>query len=225
MVGIIYNNRALKTTDCVGQSWPAAVIRLLGASQQVGDQYPATRDTADMRQKIYQEIKAIEPHDQQEEQSIAAVVNWINSGAQLCRICKPDVPNKHLVSYFVVADGDHILLVDHINAGMWLPTGGHVEPNEHPRQTALRECAEELNMQGEFLIDGPVMVTSTETVGKTSGHTDVSIWYAMKGNRHECLTYDEREFKGVKWFHKDDLPEKTDPHLGRFINKLYAILR
>ena len=177
-----------------------------------------------MRQTIDQEIKAIEPHDQQEEQSTAAVVDWINSGAQLCRICKPDVPNKHLVSYFVVADGDHILLVDHINAGMWLPTGGHVEPNEHPRQTALRECAEELNVQGEFLIDGPIMVTSTETVGKTSGHTDVCIWYAIKGNRHESLTYDEREFKGVKWFHKDELPEKTDPHLGRFITKLYAIL-
>jgi 8-oxo-dGTP diphosphatase len=52
------------------------------------------------------------------------------------------------VSYVAVldlADGSS-LLVDHINAGLWLPPGGHVESGEHPVETAGREAREELGM-------------------------------------------------------------------------------
>ena len=175
-----------------------------------------------MRREVRKEIVAIKPYDSLEENTISNVLDWIDSGVELCRIRKPDFPRKHLVSYFAVVDDEHLLLVDHINAELWLPTGGHVEPNEHPREAALRECSEELNFSGEFLIDEPILVTSTETVGKTSGHTDVSIWYALKGNRQLPVDYDPGEFNGVKWFHKDNLPEDTDPHLGRFVEKLYA---
>jgi 8-oxo-dGTP pyrophosphatase MutT (NUDIX family) len=177
-----------------------------------------------MRKEIRRDIQAIKPFDQLEMDTIESVVKWIDSDEELCRLQKPDIPNKHLVSYFAVVDGDYLLLVDHINAELWLPTGGHVEPGEHPKQTAIRECLEELNIDGKFLIDEPVLITSTETVGKTSGHTDVSIWYALKGNRNAQIDYDESEFYGIKWFHKDSLPEATDPHLGRFVEKLYSTI-
>lgn len=39
------------------------------------------------------------------------------------------------MSYFLVASDTQVLLVDHKNAQLWLPTGGHVEPGEHPRDT------------------------------------------------------------------------------------------
>jgi 8-oxo-dGTP diphosphatase len=175
-----------------------------------------------MRTEIRKEIVGIKPHDPLEENTISDVIEWIDSGVELCRLRKPDFPRKHLVSYFAVVDGEYILLVDHINAEMWLPTGGHVEPDEHPRNTALRECLEELNFKGEFLIDEPVLVTSTETVGKTSGHIDVSIWYVLKGDMKISVNFDTSEFNRIKWFHKDKLPERTDPHLGRFVEKLYA---
>lgn len=174
-----------------------------------------------MRQEIREEISRIDPLDDSEKETIEDAINWIDSGDDLFRLVRPDIPNKHLVSYFAVVDGDYLLLVDHINAEMWLPTGGHVEPNELPRDTAIRECLEELNLKAEFLIDEPVFITCTETVGKTCGHTDVSIWYALKGNRQASIKYDENEFNGVRWFHKDSLPENTDPHLERFVQKLY----
>lgn len=177
-----------------------------------------------MRQRIRTEIGAISPLDSLEKETIEKVFHWIDSGDELCRLRKPDYPRKHLVSYFAVVDDEHLLLVDHINAELWLPTGGHVEPGEHPRETALRECREELNFAGEFLIDDPILITCTETVGKTGGHTDVSIWYAIKGDRQSVIDYDDREFNGIKWFHKDHLPDMTDPHLGRFVEKLYGVL-
>lgn len=176
-----------------------------------------------LREKIKQEIKAITPFDQTEKLQIADTLNWIDSGVELCRIKKPDIPNKHLVSYFVLVDDEYILLVDHINAQLWLPTGGHVEPNEHPKSTALREAKEELCIDGEFLNESPVFLTIATTVGKTAGHTDVSLWYTLKGSRGWQLSFDKSEFTSVKWFHKDRVPiNRTDPHLGRFLEKLYA---
>jgi hypothetical protein len=55
---------------------------------------------------------------------------------------KPDVPTMHLVSYLVALDEarGELLLVAHRTAGLWLPSGGHVEPMEDPWDTVLREC-------------------------------------------------------------------------------------
>ncbi len=175
-----------------------------------------------MRERIRVEVASIQPIDDKERTTQIQVLDWIDSGNVLCRTEKPATPKKHLVSYFVVIDGDYVLLVDHINAQLWLPTGGHVEPDEHPRETVLREAKEELGLSAEFLLDQPIFLTSTETVGKTSGHTDVSIWYAIKGDRTRGYQVDRSEFKAIRWFHKEDIPvDKTDPEMSRFVKKLY----
>ncbi len=175
-----------------------------------------------MKEQIKHEVQSITPLDSLESKAITDVLAWIDSGVELCRLEKPGTPDKHLVSYFVLVDGDFILLVDHINAQLWLPTGGHVEPGEHPRDTALREAHEELAIDGEFLHENPLFITSTVTVGKTAGHTDVCLWYVLKGNQKMNLSFDQSEFTRVKWFHKDNIPlERTDPQLGRFLIKLY----
>jgi 8-oxo-dGTP diphosphatase len=174
-----------------------------------------------MHQRIREEVELIDPLDDLERQSKDDVLAWIDSGVEICRLKKPDIPPKHLVSYFALVDGDHILLVDHINAGLWLPTGGHVEPGEHPRTTALREAKEELFIDGRFLVDGPVFLTVTETVGKTAGHTDVSIWYLLRGDRSVTPLFDASEFNAVRWFHMDEVPlERSDRHMGRFLEKV-----
>lgn len=176
-----------------------------------------------MKAEIRKEIELITPLDDLERASKVDVLSWIDSGVELCRLKKPDVPPKHLISYFAVVDGEYILLVDHINAELWLPTGGHVEPNEHPRVTALREAKEELSMEGEFLHDYPLFLTLTETVGKTAGHTDVSIWYTLRGDRSKTLEFDDSEFLDARWFHKDEVPlGRTDKHMERFLKKLFA---
>ncbi len=73
-----------------------------------------------------------------------------------------------------------ILLVDHINAQLWLPTGGHVDVEEDPKDAAKRECYEELGIKAEFWLESPLFLTSAVTVGLTAGHTDVTLWYLLK---------------------------------------------
>ena len=179
--------------------------------------------SSEYRALVREEIARVSPLDQREREDISRALTWIDSGAELCRLRKPDVPPVHLVSYFVLAAGMDLLLVDHINAQLWLPTGGHVEPGEDPRDAARREAQEELGVAADFLIDGPVFVTVTETVGLTAGHTDVSLWYLLAGDRSGALAFDQEEFNDARWFHPTEIPyERSDPEMRRFVSKLAA---
>jgi 8-oxo-dGTP pyrophosphatase MutT (NUDIX family) len=51
----------------------------------------------------------------------------------------------HTATAYVVASG-RTLLLWHAKLGMWLPPGGHLEPNEDPVQAALREAEEETGL-------------------------------------------------------------------------------
>jgi ADP-ribose pyrophosphatase YjhB (NUDIX family) len=172
--------------------------------------------------RVLAELAAIRPLDDLERHHLADAVTWIESGAPLFRTQKPATPAKHLVSYFALLAERQILLVDHKNAQLWLPTGGHVEPDEHPRMTVVRELREELGLSATIdEVGPPLMVTVTSTVGLTAGHTDVSLWYTLTSSRDAPIRFDENEFQQVRWFAYSELPlERSDPHLGRFIAKL-----
>ena len=93
-----------------------------------------------IRENIHHLISAIIPYDDVEQEHINDTRLWIESGAPIFRVQKPDVPNKHLVSYFVLFDDVYqkILLVDHKKGLLWLPAGGHVEIDEDPKTTVER---------------------------------------------------------------------------------------
>lgn len=180
--------------------------------------------------KLVQNITA---YDDVERTHIADALGWIESGINIYRIEKPDKPPKHLVSYFVLVDPEHesILLADHVKAQLWLPSGGHVELGEDPKETVLRESQEELNKEATFLRnnENPFFITVTRTVGLTAVHTDVSLWYLLRGDIHDRVNFDRREFNDVEWFTFDEIldsnPTIFDPHMQRFTRKLKEYLR
>jgi 8-oxo-dGTP diphosphatase len=181
----------------------------------------ALEPAEDMRSAIREEVASIEPFDALECAHREDALAWIDSGVELCRTRKPATPPKHLVSYFVLVNHDHVLLVDHKNAQLWLPSGGHVEPGEHPRATVARELREELGLDLSDGPQAPLMLTTSETVGITAGHTDVSLWYVIDADRSLPLQFDREEFHSVRWFHFSEAPVcRSDPHLERFLAKL-----
>lgn len=181
-----------------------------------------------IRESIRSQIRNIIPLDHLEQEHITDAFQWIDSGEQLFRIEKPDKPPKHLVSYFVLIDSINksVLLVDHIKAKLWLPTGGHVELNEDPKETVKRECLEELGKEAVFLNsnESPLFITVTETAGLTARHIDVSLWFVLEGSVNEQLNYDTGEFNAIRWFAFEEVLQtpisKLDPHMYRFIRKL-----
>ncbi len=176
-----------------------------------------------VRKQVKALVEGIDPLDQIEAEHIATTVAWINAGTPLFRTQKPATPPQHLVAYFVVMDmaSGQLLLTDHKDAGLWLPSGGHVEPGEHPRATVVREAQEELGIVADFVWPDPIFLTVTQTQGQSAGHTDVSLWYLLHGDVNMELTPEPGEFHGLAWFTFDQLPlERVEPHLARFVAKL-----
>ncbi len=168
-------------------------------------------------------VSSIVPADDVESRHRAATLAWLRGTDDVFRRVKPDTPPRHLVSYVVPvdpADGS-VLLAAHRNAGLWLPPGGHVEPDEHPADTARRELIEELGVDGRPA--RPSFLTVTRTVGADSGHTDVSLWFVVPLGRGTALSPDAGEFAGVRWWSRAEIdaarPGLFDPHLGRFLAK------
>jgi 8-oxo-dGTP pyrophosphatase MutT (NUDIX family) len=176
-------------------------------------------------------LLSINPVDSAEATDQSRTLAWIESGAPLFRIHKPDNPAHHLVSYVVPVDLERqsLLLVHHRKADLWLPPGGHVEPDEDPAETARRELKEELDLVADFTSpvgEAPLFVTVTQTRG-VSSHTDVSFWYVTKASADRDLWYDEGEFWGYRWLTFDQIlaipVAELEPELHRFVRKLRGL--
>jgi 8-oxo-dGTP diphosphatase len=157
---------------------------------------------------IHELVSSIDPLDELEAEHRRDTLRWLESTDDVFRRVKPATPPRHLVSYVAVLDRSDrsSLLVNHINAGLWLPPGGHVEPDEHPTTTAAREAGEELAIEPAFLTDPP------------------RLWFVLTGTRDMPVTIDPSEFTEARWWtHREMLdadPRLFDPHYQRFITKI-----
>jgi 8-oxo-dGTP diphosphatase len=183
-----------------------------------------------VKTEICELVAALTPFDELEARHRSDCLAWLARTDDIFRRAKPRTPSPHLVAYFLLhdeADGT-VLLVDHLSAGRWLPSGGHVEPGEHPVETVRREMVEELGIPAVFssrLGERPAFLTVTGTVGPPEQrHTDVSLWFVLRGHRDQVLTPDLGEFRGVRWWTPREVgeadPEMLDPHLHRMMAKL-----
>jgi 8-oxo-dGTP pyrophosphatase MutT (NUDIX family) len=177
-------------------------------------------------------VAGIDPWDELEAEQQAATAEWISTGASLYRADRPDAPATHLVSYFVVFDERRreLLLVAHRKAGLWLPTGGHVETGEHPWDTVVRECREELGVPAvPSTVSGvlPIFLTATETRGPHR-HTDISLWFVLHADADSITSWDHAEFSAARWLSPqqalNEPLDTLDPHMHRFTRKLLATL-
>jgi len=181
--------------------------------------------------RIHRLIGNLRPFDALEVQHRSETLAWLENTDDVFRRVKPSTPPRHLVSYIVPFDPRHgsYLLVDHIDAGLWLPPGGHIDPDEHPAETARREMREELGVDAVFAeIDGrgepkPTLLTVTPTVGASQGHDDVSLWFRVKLSRSTPLVIDRVEFREARWWSEPDIraadSSSFDPHFTRFLTK------
>jgi 8-oxo-dGTP pyrophosphatase MutT (NUDIX family) len=58
---------------------------------------------------------------------------------------------QYCASIFVIDKEDKILLMYNKKLNMWLQPGGHIENDELPHETAIRECKEETGIDVEIV--------------------------------------------------------------------------
>ena len=187
-------------------------------------------DPAALHLAISDLVAGLSPHDELAHQHRQTTLAWLSSTGDIFRRAKPATPSPHLVSYFLLIDraSARVLLCDHRLARLWLPTGGHVEPGEHPYETVQRECAEELGLSAAadpVYGTNPFFLTVTETKDVAERrHTDISLWFALSGRAGQPLEPDKREFAEVRWWSAAEIAAAEaklfDPHMRRALEVL-----
>jgi len=186
----------------------------------------------DPRVIVRDRVTAVRPFDAREAADQADILGWIDSGAPLFRTAKPATPPRHLAVYAALVDEAErsIMLVDHRKAQLWLLPGGHVDDGEDPRWSVEREACEELGIGPKFhekFGGQPCFLSVTQTRGAGS-HTDVTLWFVLKGDSTAEIRPDLGEFSEARWFRLDDrtdwLDSRFDPHMDRFMRKLTSAL-
>jgi len=174
-------------------------------------------------------VSGIESTDDLGREHSRNALSWLAGTDDIFRRVKPLTPSPHLVSYFLLVDrpAGSVLLCDHRLSGLWLPTGGHVEPGEHPFDTVRRETVEELGVTAQFdaaFQDKPFFLTMTEVGPPAMRHVDVSLWFALVGRAGQLLHPDQREFVRVRWWTVAELRHaglhRFEPRLLRALDAL-----
>lgn len=119
---------------------------------------------------------------------------------------------RHFTATTFVVDGDRTLLLYHRKIRMWLPPGGHIDPDELPCDAAVREAAEETGLQVELIssrsflgkvevLPQPVCIL-LEDIEPDHQHIDLIYFARVVGGE---LAPSVRETEGCRWYTASDL--------------------
>lgn len=115
-------------------------------------------------------------------------------------------------SVFVInPENKKILLVKHKHFNKWVQPGGHIEHNEVPEETAMREAYEETGIKVQLLGERfprendyirPLGIQKNRG-SKGDIHVDVTYAAIPVGNTEP--NYDDEETTNVKWFTREEI--------------------
>lgn len=129
--------------------------------------------------------------------------------------------------YVVNQDRTRMLMIFHQGLQCWLPPGGHVDPDEFPSDTALREVAEETGINARHAGQEPLEMGLNGTTEsqlpapfamaaqlipeshKDIEHIHMDMMYLLEADDAAPLTAQEQEVDDVGWFTRDQLEELT----------------
>ncbi len=123
-------------------------------------------------------------------------------------LCREENPVDHFSVYLLIYDPDmkEVFIGHHKKSGLWLPNGGHMEKNESPLDTGVREMQEELGNEIQIVNfpDLPDFLSITEGIdnpGK-SCNTHYDIWYFVEADEDRFWPDQEKikaEFDEMRW--------------------------
>jgi 8-oxo-dGTP pyrophosphatase MutT (NUDIX family) len=133
-------------------------------------------------------------------------------------------------SAIILDDADRVLLVEHGKIGLWLYPGGHVDPNEDPAQTALREVREEVGIDVQILaksgfshasvavVPSPFTILVQDVNDATVGlHQHIDMVYVCRPLSTD-IVHQPEELNGCRWVpHAEVSALATPPDLPSLI--------
>lgn len=108
----------------------------------------------------------------------------------------------HITASCFIIDGDNLLLHRHRRLARWLQMGGHVEGEETPEQTSLREGAEESGLGDlQFVFDG-VFDLDVHAIPAGKGepdHRHYDVRFLARTGSPASISIDPGESEDLAW--------------------------
>lgn len=198
---------------------PAVAARVL-AGEELGpvmDEFSGTTESKKKQGAIGILTKGLLTREQMWEQALAAALPPLlhpedyppGSGLN-----PPALTRDFTVATFVVYNR-RVLLLFHRKLQMWLPPGGHIDPNELPDEAAVREVMEETGIPVELIsapaftgVPGPRPLARPEGIQLedfSPGHQHIDLIYYARPRAGVEPVLNQAEAESVGWYSADDL--------------------
>ncbi|MFW6598470.1 NUDIX hydrolase [Propionibacteriaceae bacterium Y2011] len=140
-----------------------------------------------------------------------------------------ECPAAHLTATAVICDPtrERVLLIKHRKVGLWLPTGGHIEPDDASvPAAALRESVEESGVAALSVLDGVTWLSRHPAPCDTADwHLDVQFTVVVDEQGTAVEDLGSHESTAAGWFGWHELPEPTDDAVRQLVAASISRLR
>lgn len=138
--------------------------------------------------------------------------------------------NRHFTVAVFLVHSHKILLLKHKKLNMWLPPGGHVDPNELPDEAAVREVKEEtglnitlvgekglnVNYPRQLIIPRGIQV---EDIEADHQHINLVYFATLSGNPRFTMN---KESTRMDWYGLDDLPLDVNDEIRSWCKRAFS---
>ena len=156
--------------------------------------------------KLYDEILAYEPCNEQEHRDRAAMLSYIDTASD---VLTRSNETAHFTASAWILNKEHskILMIHHNIYNSWSWTGGHADGEEDLCAVAVREAKEETGIQNvKLLKDGIFSIEILTVDGHEKrqryipSHLHLNATYLLETDEAETLLIKPDENSGVRWF-------------------------
>jgi len=125
-----------------------------------------------------------------------------------------EITREFISTVFIVKDG-RVLMTWNNKINNWIPIGGHIESNELPCDSVIREAKEESGLDIEIIY--PFEKSETANLSQPvhihldhikDDHEHINFIYFGIVKDGRCLEIDD-EGKELKWFSREDLEKES----------------
>jgi len=126
-----------------------------------------------------------------------------------------EIIKEFISTVFVVHEGK-VLMTWNKKVNNWVPIGGHIEKNELPCESVIREAKEESNLDIELISINKNLTVNLpqplnihlDNLNPDHKHINLAYLGRIKQESPVCFEIDD-EGKPLRWFSKEDLEKET----------------
>ena len=163
---------------------------------------------------LYEQIKAYEPYNEQEEKDKAVMLKLMERENNLFTR-ENEVAHFTASSWLVNKEHTKVLMIYHNIYHSWSWTGGHADGEEDLLAVARKEAMEETGVKTITPVTETIFSLETLTVdghvkrgAYVASHLHMNVTYLLEADEAEVLRVKEDENSGVAWFTLEEALEK-----------------